>query len=273
MKKIYLILMFMLIVMFVFTISVLAASTELKFEGTKKVEPGSTNEISLKISSSNTVGIVSGKFEFDSKLSNLKLEGRNGWNLTYNEETGDFNIYKASGSKEEEIMKIEFKAGSSEGSAKIKLKDLKCADVEYNEVQLEDVVETITISKTQSEKNETDKQNQTGNNTTNNTSKNNTSSENTSKNNTTNSNISDRNNTNTSNNNISNESSKDKIADNNSNKVKEDNKITPKVENSQVEQKALPYTGLISVVIPMGIVILAIGSIAAYFGYKKYRGI
>ena len=146
MKKVYFVLILMIINIAILGITVLAASTEIKFDGNKKVEPGSTNELSVKLSSSNTVGVISGKIQVDSNLSNLKIEGKNGWNLTYNDQTGDFNIYKAVGAKTEEIMKIEFKAAATEGTAKIKLTELKCADITYTEEDMRDVTETITIS-------------------------------------------------------------------------------------------------------------------------------
>lgn len=276
MKKVYLVLLIIFIILFLNFSTAYAAATELSFLGSESVEINTSNKITVKLESSKEVGIISGVLEKSSNVSEMNVEGKNNWNLTYNEETGEFNIYKAQGSKNDEIMEINYTV-KDEGTAEFKLSNLKAADITYTEEELESIEMQIDVSKKQSQdKNTTNTQN-TQNNTSN-TSKDNTTNTsnntNTSKSNTTNTNSSD--NTSNTSKNTTNSDNLSKQKNTNTKNISnknEDGKITPKVENAKTERKELPFTGIMGVLIPVLVVILGISGVAGYYGYRKYRGI
>ena len=275
MKKIYIVLVIIFILLFFNLNSSYAVFTELSFTGASRIEVNTSNRIMIKMESNKEVGIISGVLEKSSNISQINVEGKNNWNLTYNEETGEFNIYKAQGSKSDEIMQIDYTV-RDEGSAEFKLSNLKVADITYTEEELKDIEVHVDVTKKQSqEKNTTNTQNtQNTQNSTDNTSKENTTNKsgntNTSKSNTTNTDISNNSK------NTMNSDNSTKSKDTNTQKIKntsEEQKIIPKVENAKTEQKELPFTGIMEVLIPVFIVILGISGVAGYYGYKKYRGI
>lgn len=160
MKKIYLILILFVIISLAYATSVFAANTTLNLSGASSLAPGSTGKMTLHITSSNKIGGIEGVITKSSNITNIKVIAKNGWNnplideekdQTYNEETGNFIIYKPAGTSSGEIMEIEYTVSDSEGTGKIEIKDITVANVpDGDEEELQPVSKSITIEEQQS---------------------------------------------------------------------------------------------------------------------------
>ena len=154
MKKLYLIGILMLVILSLAFTSVYAITATVNLNGDNKVEPGTTNKISVSIASSDTIGGIEGKIVTSSNITQLSeqsITGKNGWTVTYNAADGSFNAFKATGTKGEEILEIEYTVGNQEGTAKIELKDLTITNIEYQEEEIGDISKTINIEEKESE--------------------------------------------------------------------------------------------------------------------------
>ena len=106
------------------------------------------------------IGGIEGVITKSSNITNIKVIAKNGWNnplideekdQTYNEETGNFIIYKPAGTSSGEIMEIEYTVSNSEGTGKIEIKDITVANVpDGDEEELQPVSKSITIEEQQS---------------------------------------------------------------------------------------------------------------------------
>lgn len=124
-----------------------AAEPQITLEGDSTIEPGKTKILTVKVTSDNEVGTVSGKIEKSGNISGIKVAGKNNWNLTYNQNEGTFVIYKAEGSKSEEIMTIEYTVANEEGTGNIKVSNLKLTTLDYETKDSKDISKDITIKK------------------------------------------------------------------------------------------------------------------------------
>ena len=91
------------------------------------------------------IGMVSGKIEKNGSIENMTVTGLNDWNLTYNKDTGVFNIYKAEGANTEDIINIEYKASSNSGTAVVTLSNLKLSTITYETKEISNISKSITI--------------------------------------------------------------------------------------------------------------------------------
>ena len=147
-KKISLIITIILVLSL--TTLVYGVSAQININGDETAKEGETKELTINISSDEEIGIVSGKIEANSNITEMTVTGINKWSLTYNENTGVFNIVKAAGAKTEGIIKIRYKAGS-EGTGTITLSDIKMTTINYEQEEKEDIIKNITITKEQKE--------------------------------------------------------------------------------------------------------------------------
>lgn len=145
MKKINIIIFIISFLLLILPTYVFAAESQVIIDGDNTVKPGETKNITIKISSEVEIGIVSGKLEKDNNISSMTLTGKNNWNLTYNSATGEFNIYKAEGAKNEEIINIEYTAGNTEGTGKITISNIKMTSIDYETKEIENISKEITI--------------------------------------------------------------------------------------------------------------------------------
>lgn len=118
---------------------------KIQIEGETEVKPGETKAVAIKIKSEETIGIISGKIEIDGNIDDIAVTGKNKWNVTYNSETGEFNILKAEGAKEEEILEIEYKAPNTEGTVRITVSDIKITTTGYETTEMDSITKDITI--------------------------------------------------------------------------------------------------------------------------------
>lgn len=124
---------------------VFAAELQIILEGEQTAKPNETKTLTIKISSETEIGVVSGKIDANENITNMNVTGKNNWNLTFNKDTGVFNIYKAEGSKTEEIISIEYTTANKEGTGRITLSNLKMTTIEYETKEVSNVVKDITI--------------------------------------------------------------------------------------------------------------------------------
>ena len=157
-----------------------AANNDLVFSGETNIKPGTTNTVDVEVNSSNSIVTISGIIECTSDIKDISIKEKNGWTLTYNSDTGNFQIFKASGASKESIMTITYTlANNTNQTQKITLKDLSITTTAYNTTNPSDLIHEIKIS------NGSEQENTTKENTTNeNTTKQNITNENTAKQNT-----------------------------------------------------------------------------------------
>lgn len=127
------------------TTYVFAAEPQIILEGEQTAKPNETKTLTIRISSETEIGVISGKIETNENIANINVTGKNNWNLTFNKDTGVFNIYKAEGSKTEEIISIEYTIANTEGTGIITLSNLKMTTIEYETKDVSNVVKEITI--------------------------------------------------------------------------------------------------------------------------------
>lgn len=253
MKKFYFTIILMSIFLLMSSTLIFASNTTLNINGANSVTLGTTNKITVQISSDSNIGGVMGLIQKTSNITSIKLTAKNGWNImSFNEETGDFNMVKNEGGKNEDIMEIEYTVSNTEGTGKIEIKDVTVSDVEnYDEKEVEDVSKNISIVKKQEDKEDDSK-------TDTDTDKEDTGKKENS----------------TENNNTTNEEAsidvnkQGTIKNNNQNS----NQVKAKTETSTVG-KTIPYTGDMRTIIVLAILLVGIISIGTYLGYKKYKGI
>ena len=246
MKKSLIIIFFIAIILCIATTCVLAESGPISLEGETSVAPGSTGTVNVKISSSDTIGVVSGIIGYDSNITNVEVSGKNNWSLTYNSETGKFNIYNPEGAETEEIIQIKYTVSNTEGTGTITLSNLQVTNMKYETENVSDVTKTITIeNSTISDPTDDPADDPTDDPTNDPSDDNNQNNTNDGKN----TNIGTSNGTNANGTNTS--------------------KTT-----TTAPGKTLPYAGIMTkVVLPIGIVLVGVVSVGTYIGYKKYKGI
>lgn len=261
MKKSLMIMLFISIILCITATCVFAETVPVSLKGETSVTPGSTGMVNVKISSSDTIGVVSGVIGYDSNITSVEVSGKNNWTVTYNSETGKFNAYKAEGAKSEEIIQIKYTASNTEGTGTITLSSLQVTNINYETENVSDITKDITI-----------------------------------KNSTTDDPVDDPTDKPTDD---SSDKPSDKPADDPSEKPTDDpaensgNKNTSDGKNTNsgilngkntndatlktetiTPAKKLPYAGIMTKVgLPIGIVLVGAISVGAYMGFRKYRGI
>lgn len=257
MKKIYLILILFVIISLAYATSVFAANTTLNLSGASSLAPGSTGKMTLHITSSNKIGGIEGVITKSSNITNIKVIAKNGWNnplideekdQTYNEETGNFIIYKPAGTSSGEIMEIEYTVSNSEGTGKIEIKDITVANVpDGDEEELQPVSKSITIEEQQSPEEPQPENPQPEEPLPENPQPEDSQKD---------------------------EAKNTTIPSTTKDKSKTDSeKTVAKNTNATSGKTNLPKTGVAGVLIPTSILILCIVGAIMFFRYKKYKGI
>lgn len=261
MKKSLMIMLFISIILCMTVTCVFAETVPVSLEGETSVTPGSTGTVNVKISSSDTIGVVSGVIGYDSNITSVEVSGKNNWTVTYNSETGKFNAYKAEGAKSEEIIQIKYTASNTEGTGTITLSSLQVTNINYETENVSDITKDITIKNSTTDDpvdDPTDKPTDDPSDKPSDKPADDPSEKPTDDpaENSGNKNTSDGKNTNSG---ILN--------------GKNTNDATLKTETITPAKK-LPYAGIMTKVgLPIGIVLVGAISVGAYMGLRKYRGI
>ena len=93
----------MLITIFTFG-SVYAGEEKVELRAEKVIN--GVEAIKLEIESPIEIGVISGKIEIPEDVEVISINALNNWNLTYNDKTGEFVLYKVEGSTKEELLEI-----------------------------------------------------------------------------------------------------------------------------------------------------------------------
>ena len=141
-RKIVSILIFIILILT--ATKVLAAENPIVISGDGETIIGNEKTLTVKISSEDNIGVVSGKIEKNNTVTILSVLGKNDWSVTFNSETGEFNALKAAGSKNEDIMDIKIKAENS-GTGKITLSNLKVTTTSYETKEVSEVIKNIQV--------------------------------------------------------------------------------------------------------------------------------
>lgn len=147
MKRIKIILFLVISLLMVLTFEVYAAGTELRLTGNAQVKAGNTDTAIVRIEGNDDkVGAITGKVTGNENISSIKMVGKNGWQVTYNETTGDFNALKAEGAITEEFAEITYtiKEGVS-GKANITVGSLNLTTIEYKTITATSISKEISI--------------------------------------------------------------------------------------------------------------------------------
>ena len=265
MKKSLMIILFISIILCITATCVFAETVPVSLEGETNVTPGSTGTVNVKISSSDTIGVVSGVIGYDSNITSVEVSGKNNWTVTYNSETGKFNAYKAEGAKSEEIIQIKYTASNTEGTGTITLSSLQVTNINYETENVSDITKDITIKNSTTDDPVDDPSEKPTDKPTDDPSDKPTDDP------------SDK----------PSDDPSDKPSDNNDNKNTSDGKNTNSgISNGKntndatsktetiTPAKKLPYAGIVTkVVLPISIVLVGVISVGAYMGLRKYRGI
>ena len=137
---------------------VYATKSIIQILGDDKANKGDDKQLTVKLLSSDTIGIISGKIMENENVQIIKVNWKNNWNLTYNSKTGEFNIYKAEGAKEEEIITIEYKAINENATGKITISNLKATSIEYISETLSNAEKNVQINEQETMNEETESQ-------------------------------------------------------------------------------------------------------------------
>ena len=174
MKRIKIISLLVIGILLVITTFCYASNITIVTEDSGNVTAGSTNTITLKLNSNTKIGGVMGVISSSSNVTIQSVTGLNGWNLTYNEGTGQFNIVKNEGGQNEDFLKIAYTVANSAGTGSIEIKNITASDIEnYTEEDVDNFSKNITIEQQQQETTETPTDN-TNDNTTGNQTQNST---------------------------------------------------------------------------------------------------
>lgn len=143
-KKILFILIASLIVL---TTIAFATSTQLGLTGNNEIKTGQTEKINIVLESSDDfVGVINGTIEYNDYISNINIEAKNGWLVTYNKENGTIYALKAEGAKSEQIAEITYTIKENvTGNAKIAVKDITFSTITYQTISVTDVSKEVQI--------------------------------------------------------------------------------------------------------------------------------
>ncbi len=146
MKKSIVISLVLLIICSIAT-TIYAADTKLVLTGDNETQAGKTGTMYVKVSSDESIGSITFTVTKSDNVSSIKCTSENGWTITPNESISKYNAYKATGAKDENIMKIEYTLKEdAEGTAKIDVTQITAATIEGDEVEnISNVSKTITI--------------------------------------------------------------------------------------------------------------------------------
>ena len=132
-----------------FSTSDIIQNSDILLIGDESAYTSETKTITVKLSSNDQIGVVSGIIKTNEYITNIQLKGVNGWAIESNpkEEGIIFNLRKADGAKEEDILEITYTAANKEGTGNISLTNLNITNIQYQTQKQEDIKKEIKIIK------------------------------------------------------------------------------------------------------------------------------
>lgn len=148
MKRKSIILFLIIVILAILTLNIYASSASLQITGKDTIEPGTTGTMTVKlVSDTDTIGVVSGQIKVNANIENIQMQGKNGWQATYNKTTGEFNILKAEGAKVEDIADITYtiKSNATE-KTDITISNIELTTIQYSTINLSDISKEVIIN-------------------------------------------------------------------------------------------------------------------------------
>ena len=140
------VLVLMALLLIIMGTAVFAVEPSVAFGGDDTVNLGGTKTVTVTVKDENSASVVSGKITKSGKIDRISLSAKNGWNLmAYNETTGEFNITKATGAKEEVFMEVSYTASNTKGEGTITISNVKVTTIDYETKDLADVMKNIEV--------------------------------------------------------------------------------------------------------------------------------
>ena len=133
-----------------------ATDIELELKENNKSEQNNLVVMNLSLKSDkNDIGIVSGKIEENANISNVEVIGKNGWNIEYNKENGEFIATKTEGAKDEDIAEIKYTIKKNNTDQKINtiISNISFTTLENKNLLGKDIEEEVSLSKSPEEDN------------------------------------------------------------------------------------------------------------------------
>ena len=153
MKKLKKITIMIIVVLATLTIKSNAETFNISMGGEEKAKAGETKSASIIMNSTDKeVSSVSGIIGVENiDKDSIKIEGTEGWKLTYNKETGNFIIYNEVGAKSGTIMNVTYTISSNAtNSAKITIKDTNITTTDYEETKIGERSKIIIVENSKS---------------------------------------------------------------------------------------------------------------------------
>lgn len=146
MKRLKIVMCFVLIIAGLMFTKVYAANPIVQVNGDTTLNNGESGKLTIRVNSDNPVGVISGTIS-QSNVSNLTVQGLAGWQVTYNEATGKFNAVNAAGSSNSDVAEITFKVSvSAKENIWVKLNDkITVVNTDYEKKELSGITQNITL--------------------------------------------------------------------------------------------------------------------------------
>lgn len=121
-----------------------AAETQLQITGDNEAKAGDTKKILVKLVSDKDIGVITGKVEGDTNVTDIKVTGKSDWMCISENES--FKLIKAQGAKNEDVLEITYTIKEEAADkVSIKLTNLELTTIEYETIKITEVLKEVTI--------------------------------------------------------------------------------------------------------------------------------
>lgn len=160
MKKVRFIIIIFILILCSAT-KIYATNTLIQFGGKDELLSGQIQVVTLNIKTEENVGVIQGTLNCDSGITDLYINSNyNGWLVTYNKESGKFNAFNATGTKDGDVLQLSYKLKDNAQKGKIEVKDIELTTTSYKTIEVaENVVKNVNkveIEKEPDNNNDTD---------------------------------------------------------------------------------------------------------------------
>lgn len=168
-KNILNIILIVVLTILLFNTKVRATESQVQLIGESIVKEGQ-QVMTIKINNDEKIGVVGGCIKGDDNIESIEVAGSfNGWTITYNNETGEFNTLNAAGINNGEVLQLKYKVKDTKKGAKITLSNIELTTISYDTIKIsETITKEITVNSTVENnkiENNNSEQNQVTNNT------------------------------------------------------------------------------------------------------------
>lgn len=161
-KILFSILINVVMFMLIFSIKSYASTPNVNLTGKTSVYPNEVEEIIVKISSDDSIGVIEGKLSADSNIEITEFSVIDSkWTLTHNKRTGFFNALYAYGAKNEDVLKIKYKLKNGAKEGTIKLSNISLTTIEYNTIEISEALIKVTAKEQPQTENTSDNKDNT----------------------------------------------------------------------------------------------------------------